>query len=615
MYCIQDLILDFSVSSAYQAGNNTANEYQIDTAKTKAVANTVTAAEEIVAENAEKSDYEKLVAYKDKICDLASYDYAAVKENYTGGYGDPWQIIYVFDNDPSTKVVCEGYSKAFQYLCDLSQFEKEDTRCYTVTGTIDNDTHMWNIVTLDGKNYLVDVTNSDDSPGGLFLAGTTIGSAETSYTLQPYASKTIIYQYDSYQKVLYGLDVLTLASANYSPKSDRSDTSSGDSSSSENGGTSSGNNFSTNNGSASIDTGSSSNETNNSGTTTIEKNSDGTTTETTKTVDNEKKTTVVTKVLDENNHVLTETVTEINHVSEQTTEVVTEMEEDGSVVKKTTINSSTNADDLSKVITEETSNKNTTGNTVEETKTTTINRDGKTTSIVEEKKIDNVGSNTNATVTIARDGDGNVQKATAEIDKTGATKENGLQATFTKKVISQLKEAASDAAGDLTITMVVKDESDNVHHSITGKLNDLTANNTLYIYKQDTAGNYVMVNAKEYTTDEKGQLKLTIKSKTDFVLLNEEDAASTTKSILSTVKTTKSKATIQKSKTTKITLNDNLNMANVKSITYKSSKTSVATVNKNGKITAKKAGKTTVSALVTLKNGSKKTVKMTVTVK
>ena len=44
---------------------------------------------------------------------------------------------------------------------------------------------MWNIVTLEGKNYLVDVTNSDEgtigSGGELFLAGTK-ANTDGSYT-------------------------------------------------------------------------------------------------------------------------------------------------------------------------------------------------------------------------------------------------------------------------------------------------------------------------------------------------------------------------------------------------------------------------------------------------
>ena len=56
-------------------------------------------------------------------------------------------------------------------------------------------------------------------------------------------------------------------------------------------------------------------------------------------------------------------------------------------------------------------------------------------------------------------------------------------------------------------------------------------------------------------------------------------------------------------------------MANVDKITYTSSKKSVATVNKNGKITAKKKGTAKVKAVVTLKDGTKKTVTMKVKVK
>ena len=56
-------------------------------------------------------------------------------------------------------------------------------------------------------------------------------------------------------------------------------------------------------------------------------------------------------------------------------------------------------------------------------------------------------------------------------------------------------------------------------------------------------------------------------------------------------------------------------MENVDKITYTSSKKSVVTVNKNGKITAKKKGTAKVKAVVTLKDGTKKTVTMKVKVK
>ena len=55
--------------------------------------------------------------------------------------------------------------------------------------------------------------------------------------------------------------------------------------------------------------------------------------------------------------------------------------------------------------------------------------------------------------------------------------------------------------------------------------------------------------------------------------------------------------------------------ATVKKVTWKSSKKSVATVSSKGKVTAKKAGKATIAATITFKDGSKKKVKFTVTVK
>ena len=58
-----------------------------------------------------------------------------------------------------------------------------------------------------------------------------------------------------------------------------------------------------------------------------------------------------------------------------------------------------------------------------------------------------------------------------------------------------------------------------------------------------------------------------------------------------------------------------LNKENLKSIKYVSSKKSVAAIDKNGKIKAKKAGQTVVKAVVTLKDGTKKTVKTVITVK
>ena len=207
--------LEFSMTvvNAYQGGN----KYSIDTRKAKSVQTAVDNAKKIAERYSGKSDEEKLLAYKDEICELVSYNTAAAGTGYTGGYGDPWQLIYVFDGDKTTNVVCEGYAKAFQYLCDLSVFSG-DVTCYTVNGTMSGGTgagpHMWNIVTIEGDNYLADVTNCDTgtvgAPDRLFLAGTA-GSVSSGYRFTfPDIERTITYTYSRDMSEMYG-DILKLA--------------------------------------------------------------------------------------------------------------------------------------------------------------------------------------------------------------------------------------------------------------------------------------------------------------------------------------------------------------------------------------------------------------------
>ena len=142
------IILSFSVADNY----NTGDPFTADTAKTGAAAQSVARAKDIVNTYASKSDYEKLVGYKEEICDLVDYNWDAAWDNVFSTDIDPWQLIYVFDGNPETRVVCEGYSKAFQYLCDLTDF-KGDVTCYAVTGFMDGGGHMWNIVSIKDVNY------------------------------------------------------------------------------------------------------------------------------------------------------------------------------------------------------------------------------------------------------------------------------------------------------------------------------------------------------------------------------------------------------------------------------------------------------------------------------
>ena len=214
IYKLTSLTAILYVAQGYQDRNNIAVDASMATTANTAAAN----AQAVVKQYEDKSDYEKLEAYKNEICELVSYNDDAASNSDTP-YGDPWQIIYVFDGDKNTNVVCEGYAKAFQYLCDLSAFN--DAVCYTVTGTMSGGTgagsHMWNIVTLEGENYLVDVTNSDSGSvgqnGGLFLSAPDSGSWDDWYSFQVGTSLVKFYYADR----MYGENILTLASSDYTP--------------------------------------------------------------------------------------------------------------------------------------------------------------------------------------------------------------------------------------------------------------------------------------------------------------------------------------------------------------------------------------------------------------
>ncbi len=210
----------FYVVPAYQAGGS-------DVAVQSEVTKTKTAAQEIVDKNY-TSDYARLRGYMEAICNLVSYNDAAAKDDWTEGYGNPWQLIWVFDGDENTNVVCEGYAKAFQYLCDLTQSQKKFTdntiESYIVTGTMAGGTgegpHMWNIVSIGGKSYLVDVTNCDTgaigAPDKLFLVGNaTAGFNLPNGVITIDGVQGLTYQYDSNTVSTWGSEILTLAGENY----------------------------------------------------------------------------------------------------------------------------------------------------------------------------------------------------------------------------------------------------------------------------------------------------------------------------------------------------------------------------------------------------------------
>ena len=207
--------IGFAVAKEYSKSNRYGT-FVYDTSKGIAVQTAAANAKLIVSNNAGKSDYQKLKAYKDNICELVDYNYAAVYNGDTA-YGNAWQLVWIFDNDPSTKVVCEGYSKAFQYLCDLTSFSGS-VSCVSIYGEMNGGPHMWNLVTIGGERYMADITNCDSGSSGypdkLFLKGYKFKTKD-EYGHPVYAYDTggsiILYTYDSDIGDLVPAEDLTVA--------------------------------------------------------------------------------------------------------------------------------------------------------------------------------------------------------------------------------------------------------------------------------------------------------------------------------------------------------------------------------------------------------------------
>ena len=218
---VYELTISMNVSQDYAKfiDATSYNPFEADTAKTGKAATAAANALNVVAANTNRSDYDKLVSYREYIKGAVDYDHDAAG----GGkpYGNPWQLIYVFDGNSDTNVVCEGYAKAFQYLCDLTfQNQEGKPSSSLVSGKMDGGDHMWNVVAIGGRNYLVDVTNCDDGSIGasdkLFLCGAAEDVAGKQYTVT--LGKTIVYVYDEKTVESYAPEHLKLSPVAYDPK-------------------------------------------------------------------------------------------------------------------------------------------------------------------------------------------------------------------------------------------------------------------------------------------------------------------------------------------------------------------------------------------------------------
>ena len=237
-----------------------------------------------------------------------------------------------------------------------------------------------------------------------------------------------------------------------------------------------------------------------------------------------------------------------------------------------------------------------------------VKPDGKQDTTIETSRVEITVSGdkkAEASVTITKDAQGNVTSANATV--------SGSKGTLTADVVKQLIEAAGTE--DLTIIVQVKNTNGDVKYTVSVSAKNVKHNKSLkaFVVNRKT-GEYELINSKTYKAED-GNLNVSFGKKGDYVLLTTKEAARIEKEILKTIAPKKAKATVKKGKTTEFKLDSKLNQNNVKKVTYKTSKKSIATVNKNGKIKANRKGTVKIKAIVTLKNGKTKTVSMKIAVR
>lgn len=225
----------FSVKIGVDKKYRGSDEYTLSTNAASIASSAKSTADAVISKNLNKGTYDTIKAYADWIADNVSYDHSAARLSASEiTDNSPWNAISVFDNDSSTNVVCEGYAKAFQYLMDNTpRFVSTGITSKIVTSTVpvtngsssavsgssigaDDETtgHMWNVVTINGKNYLVDVTWYDTDSAVPYRTKYLLGGEDAAES-----DDTKLHEYDAPTKEFYSYDELELSETAYDKSS------------------------------------------------------------------------------------------------------------------------------------------------------------------------------------------------------------------------------------------------------------------------------------------------------------------------------------------------------------------------------------------------------------
>ncbi len=266
------------------------------------------------------------------------------------------------------------------------------------------------------------------------------------------------------------------------------------------------------------------------------------------------------------------------------------------------------------------------------TTATKINADDTISSITETILIKGIQANTDATITITRNGAGKTIQATADLQTILPEGPVPTRISLTQSATSQILEATGGT--DAGITLAVTSHTGQTKKCLKVNTKDLTPGNGLFLYKiNEKTGKHQLVEgsngtSKKDTADvavsKNGNLSVPLKREGVYECVSKKKHKQLTEEILNTISLAKPSAAIyriNKKETAKLAIpfSSGMDMSNVQSITYQSSDPGSFAVKKLGikkvRITAKKSGAFQIKATVKLKNGKTKTLYYKVTVK
>lgn len=196
-----------------------ASEYDVDQGAMQRIRDSVDRAQAIAERHAGEAPLSRIRSYCDEIYGIST---SASSRDYSS-CTYPWGFTSVFDGDPSTGAVCEGYSRALALLMELSG--QHDAECHLMLGWSDSVNghirHMWCVIRMtDGRNYLTDVANSQK---GTVLYGKGIvspaqGSVDEGYWVAG-DKGGISYTYGDETLELYNADALVISGEPYNEPS------------------------------------------------------------------------------------------------------------------------------------------------------------------------------------------------------------------------------------------------------------------------------------------------------------------------------------------------------------------------------------------------------------